>query len=79
MLVKTLPSIIGDLLPNLTQLTLGNNMFGGDIPASLGNAAGLTLIDLSNNSFTGKIPTSFGKLSKLTRLNLQGVPKTGNS
>jgi len=68
---KALPPNMGDLLPNLTQLSLGNNTFEGHIPASLGNATRLTKIGLSSNNFTGTIPTSFGKLSGLTFLNLE--------
>uniref|UniRef100_A0ACD5YMJ1 Uncharacterized protein n=1 Tax=Avena sativa TaxID=4498 RepID=A0ACD5YMJ1_AVESA len=71
MLGKALPSNIGDLLPNLIELTLGANRFDGHIPVSLGNASGLQVIDFWNNSFTGKIPTSLGKLVNLTILNLE--------
>ncbi|CAO2046582.1 unnamed protein product [Urochloa humidicola] len=72
MLAKaSLPPNIGELLPNLIQLTLENNSFEGPIPASLGNALGLEVIDLSLNNFSGKIPTSLGKLRNLTVLNLQ--------
>ena len=67
----SLPPNIGELFPNLVQLTLENNSFEGPIPASLGNALGLEMIDLSLNNFSGKIPTSLGKLSNLTILNLQ--------
>ena len=66
----SLPPNIGELLPNLIQLTLQNNLFEGPIPASLGNAPGLKIIDLSSNNFSGQIPTSLGKLSNLTDLNL---------
>ncbi|CAN6273481.1 unnamed protein product [Urochloa humidicola] len=67
----TLPPNIGELFPNLTQLTLENNSFEGPIPASLGNALRLEVLDLSLNNFSGKIPTSLGKLRNLTVLNLQ--------
>ncbi|CAN6252328.1 unnamed protein product [Urochloa humidicola] len=50
---KALPSNLGNVLPSLQQVTLGNNMFEGQIPASLGNASELQVIDLSRNSFTG--------------------------
>ncbi|CAN6252316.1 unnamed protein product [Urochloa humidicola] len=72
MLAKaSLPPNIGELLPNLIQLTLENNSFEGPIPASLGNALGLELVDLSLNNFSEHIPTTLGKLSNLTILNLQ--------
>jgi Leucine-rich repeat (LRR) protein len=35
---KELPPNIGEILPNLIELTLESNMFEGPIPASLGNA-----------------------------------------
>ncbi|RCV07307.1 hypothetical protein SETIT_1G233400v2 [Setaria italica] len=70
MLGSTLPSNIGDALPNLTILYLGENYFEGHIPASLGNPPGLGVIDLSSNYFTGQIPNSLGNLSQLSSLNL---------
>ncbi|XP_062219650.1 putative receptor-like protein kinase At3g47110 isoform X2 [Phragmites australis] len=71
MLGNTLPSNIGDALPNLRLLYLGMNYFEGYIPASLGNPSGLEQIDLSSNYFTGQIPSSFGKLLQLYYLNLE--------
>lgn len=69
MLGNTLPTNIGNALPNLVVLNLGNNTFEGQIPASLGNASMLQEIDLSRNKFVGKIPP-LGKLSNLSYLNL---------
>ncbi|CAL5020917.1 unnamed protein product [Urochloa decumbens] len=66
----SLPPNIGELLPNLIQLTLENNSFEGPIPTSLGSILGLKMLDLSLNNFSGQIPTSLGKLSNLTVLNL---------
>lgn len=71
MLGNSLPPNIGELLPNLKQITLESNKFEGPIPASLGNALGLEILDLSYNNFAGKIPTSLGNLSNLTFLNLE--------
>jgi Leucine-rich repeat (LRR) protein len=71
MLGSTLPSNIGDALPNLHELYLGNNSFVGQIPTSLGNPSSLEIIDLSENYFTGEIPRSFGNLSQLYSLNLE--------
>lgn len=70
MLGNPLPEDIGDGLPNLQTLSLGSNMFEGQIPPSLGNASNLQFIDLSTNNFTGQIPSSFGKLANLSKLNL---------
>lgn len=71
MLSSTLPSNIGDALPNLRTLWLSKNMFEGTIPASLGNASDLEDIDLSENHFTGQIPSSLGNLSGLYDLILE--------
>jgi Leucine-rich repeat (LRR) protein len=71
MLGGTLPSNIGDVLPNLQELYLGKNNFVGTIPNSLGNPSSLKIIDLSINYFRGKIPNSFGNLSHLQSLNLE--------
>ncbi|CAO2039671.1 unnamed protein product [Urochloa humidicola] len=69
MLAKaSLPPNIGELFPNLTQITLENNSFEGPIPASLGNALRLQVIDLSRNNFSGQIPASLGNLTNLTKL-----------
>lgn len=71
MLGNTLPSNFGNALPTLQILYLGNNMFEGYIPSSLGNASGLIDLDLSFNKFTGQIPSIFGSLSGLSILNLE--------
>uniref|UniRef100_A0A0E0K2E9 Receptor kinase-like protein Xa21 n=2 Tax=Oryza punctata TaxID=4537 RepID=A0A0E0K2E9_ORYPU len=70
MLGKSLPPNMGDALSNLQLLYLANNMFEGQIPASLGNASGLQQISLLANNFVGKIPASLGKLSDLSYLDL---------
>ncbi|CAO2039649.1 unnamed protein product, partial [Urochloa humidicola] len=72
MLGDTLPTNIGDALPNLQLLYLGLNNFEGRIPASIGNPPDLHEIELSNNHFVGQIPSSFGKLVHLNYLNLAG-------
>jgi len=55
MLGKALPPNIGELLPNLMQLTLANNIFEGSIPDSFGNnALGLEVIDLFLTISQGK-------------------------
>jgi len=65
-----LPSTIGNTLPRLYALGLNNNMFQGQIPASLGNASNLREIILESNNFTGQVPSSLGNLSFLQYLNL---------
>lgn len=56
-------------MPSPISKYLGNNMFEGQIPASLGNASGLQIIMFLNNAFVGKIPP-LGKLSNLNFLDL---------
>ncbi|WVZ74597.1 hypothetical protein U9M48_022761 [Paspalum notatum var. saurae] len=68
---NTLPSNIGDALPNLKELLLSENYFEGQIPASLGKPQNLEAIELSRNFFTGQIPYSLGNLSFLSYLNLE--------
>jgi len=65
MLAGVLPPNIGNALPNLEELLFGGNMFGGHIPASLGNASKLTWIDFMDNSFAGAIGEWIGKLTNL--------------
>ncbi|PUZ76559.1 hypothetical protein GQ55_1G300500 [Panicum hallii var. hallii] len=69
-LLMELPSTIGNTLPSLLALGLDNNMFQGQIPASLGNASNLSIIYLTSNNFTGQVPSSLGNLSPLKHLKL---------
>ncbi|WVZ74620.1 hypothetical protein U9M48_022781 [Paspalum notatum var. saurae] len=71
MLGNTLPSDIGDTLPQIQTLYLGYNMFEGNLPASLGNASELASLDLPSHNFTGQVPRSLGKHGMLAFLNLQ--------
>ncbi|KAF0895808.1 hypothetical protein E2562_016541, partial [Oryza meyeriana var. granulata] len=65
------PSNLLDFLPNLQALVLGDNLFQGHIPKSLGNSSNLRLLDISRNSFTGVVPSSIGKPTELYWLNLE--------
>jgi Leucine-rich repeat (LRR) protein len=62
---------IGDALPNLQSLYLGDNYFESRIPPSVGNPSSLEIVDLSMNYFAGHIPNSFGNLSRLDFQNLE--------
>nr|TKW16690.1 hypothetical protein SEVIR_5G315800v2 [Setaria viridis] len=65
----------GDALPatvhlNLSTILIGNNQFGGNIPAAL---AALQVFTAENNRFSGAIPASLGDgMPLLQRLNLSG-------
>jgi len=66
-----LPSTIGNTLPRLYGLGLNNNMFQGQIPASLGNASNLQIIDFTFNNVSGYVPSSLGNLLSLQYLKLE--------
>ncbi|XP_058099924.1 putative receptor-like protein kinase At3g47110 [Magnolia sinica] len=65
-----IPPNIGDTLPNLEGLFLGNNTFTGPIPVSLPNASGITCVDFVKNDFSGPVPVNLGSLQHLRILNL---------
>ncbi|KAK7393259.1 hypothetical protein VNO78_21809 [Psophocarpus tetragonolobus] len=52
----SLPQDIGDRLPNINQLLLGNNLLSGSIPNSLCKINSLYNLDLSDNMLSGEIP-----------------------
>nr|KYP62422.1 Receptor-like protein kinase 5 [Cajanus cajan] len=56
-------------LPNLTQLNLNANNFGGSIPSAIGNLSKLTFLDLSHNLFEDILPYELGQLRELQYLN----------
>uniref|UniRef100_A0A0E0MG60 Leucine-rich repeat-containing N-terminal plant-type domain-containing protein n=1 Tax=Oryza punctata TaxID=4537 RepID=A0A0E0MG60_ORYPU len=66
-----IPSDIGNSLPSLQALTLGMNLFYGNVPYSLMNTSNLHLIDMLYNNFTGVIPSSIGRLTNLSFLNFE--------
>eukprot|EP00257_Ricinus_communis_P008494 XP_002526145.2 putative receptor-like protein kinase At3g47110 [Ricinus communis] len=70
-LTGKLPSDVdlGSALPNLIELFLAQNRFGGMLPSSLSNASRIQSLDLSNNRFQGPIPL-FGRMKDLVYLNL---------
>ncbi|CAN6252332.1 unnamed protein product [Urochloa humidicola] len=71
LLRMSLPANFGDTFPRLLGLDLSNNMFQGQIPASLGNATSLAIIDFTLNNFTGHVPSSLGMLLFLYKLQLE--------
>ncbi|XP_027907242.1 receptor-like protein 7 [Vigna unguiculata] len=65
---SVIPADIGNRLPFVTQLSLSNNSFQGQIPESFLNASSLLLLDLSRNNFVGTIPKFFAELSSTLRV-----------
>ncbi|XP_050219187.1 probable LRR receptor-like serine/threonine-protein kinase At3g47570 [Mercurialis annua] len=63
-----LPPIIN--LPNLEIISLANNTFIGEFPASISNSSKLIVLYLFNNSFSGFIPNTLGNLRMLQRLDI---------
>ncbi|XP_047079839.1 probable LRR receptor-like serine/threonine-protein kinase At3g47570 [Lolium rigidum] len=58
-----LPSNLGDRLPNIQYLLLGQNHLTGSPPAaSLANATEMSGLDMSSNNFTGTLPREIGLL-----------------
>ena len=61
----------------VARLFLQNNQISGEIPAELGNLAGLTNLHLSNNQISGEIPAELGNLAGLTNLHLSNNQISG--
>ncbi|XP_031121898.1 probable LRR receptor-like serine/threonine-protein kinase At3g47570 [Ipomoea triloba] len=66
----TIPSYIGDTMPNLEAFYFGANKFHGTIPISFPNASKLQLLDLGGNHLIGKVPDNIGRLKDLQTLYL---------
>lgn len=67
-----------DLLRRLRVLNLGNNSFGGLIPANISSCSSLIQIDVSYNVLVENIPLELGSLSNLQTFtfrnnNLSGI------
>jgi leucine-rich repeat protein SHOC2 len=68
-LAGALPASIGDLGPELDELTLDTNAITGAVPDEIGLLTGLTTLSLSVNQITS-IPTTIGDLANLVNLYL---------
>ena len=68
---------LGGTPRRVTQLRLENRGLNGNIPAELGNLAGLERLELGSNRLTGSIPSSLGRLTHLTYLELESNRLTG--
>ncbi|XP_019173543.1 PREDICTED: putative receptor-like protein kinase At3g47110 [Ipomoea nil] len=67
----TIPSYIGDTMPNLKVFYFDINQFHGTIPISFTNTSKLRILDVSQNHLVGKVPDNIGRLKDLLRLNLE--------
>nr|GMD21515.1 probable LRR receptor-like serine/threonine-protein kinase At3g47570 [Ipomoea batatas] len=70
LLEGTIPSYIGDTMPNLEGFYFGGNKFHGTIPISFPNASKLQIFDVAGNQLIGKVPDNIGRLKDLQILNL---------
>jgi Leucine-rich repeat (LRR) protein len=64
-------------LPQLQELSLAGNQFGGRIPACWFTMAGLQVLDLSRNMLDGPVPPELGQLQSLRELSLAGNAFSG--
>nr|GEX29776.1 protein kinase-like domain-containing protein [Tanacetum cinerariifolium] len=69
-LTGSLPSEIGNQLPNLEFLQLTDNELTGVLPPSISNCSKLVLLEMGDNNF-GSLPLSIGSLVGLTTLGLE--------
>ncbi|PWA96294.1 leucine-rich repeat protein [Artemisia annua] len=60
--LTSIPSEIGNQLPNLERLQLRDNKLTGVIPPYISNCSKLILLEMSSNSFTGKLTIDFSNL-----------------
>ncbi|OMO87299.1 hypothetical protein COLO4_20701 [Corchorus olitorius] len=63
-----IPKWIGERLSNLSILSLGGNMFSGNIPENLCHLSNLHILELRHNNLSGQIPTCLGNLSRLSHM-----------
>ncbi|KAH0699598.1 hypothetical protein KY284_013813 [Solanum tuberosum] len=68
----SIPSTIGNGLPNIEGIYLVGNNINGALPSSISNLSKLEFLELGGNELTGSIPESLGNLRLLRNLNLYG-------
>ncbi|KAK1274756.1 putative leucine-rich repeat receptor-like serine/threonine-protein kinase [Acorus gramineus] len=76
-LAGEIPSEVGDLSENLTQLHLDDNGFYGSIPPTFSNLINLTFLNLSYNLLNGSIPPQISLMKKLGLLDLSNNHLSG--
>ncbi|KAF7849142.1 hypothetical protein BT93_L1198 [Corymbia citriodora subsp. variegata] len=75
----SLPSGSDLSLPNLEELYLANNGFGGNIPQYFSNFSNLITFDAEANQLSGPIPMSLGNLKKLKLFAVPSNQLTGDT
>ncbi|XP_010523517.1 PREDICTED: leucine-rich repeat receptor protein kinase EMS1-like [Tarenaya hassleriana] len=60
----------GSFAWKVESMNFSNNLFGGSLPASLGNLSYLIFLDLHGNKFTGEVSSGFGNLMQLEYLDV---------
>ncbi|KAK4743618.1 hypothetical protein SAY87_009930 [Trapa incisa] len=65
------------MLSRLRVLSLGFNVFGGELPQELGKLPFLEVLDLGFNAFSGPIPSSLQNCTSLEVINLSGNQLNG--
>jgi Leucine-rich repeat (LRR) protein len=74
--VSSLPELLCKL-PQLQELSLAGNQFGGRIPSCWFTMAGLQVLDLSRNNLDGALPPELGQFQSLRELSLAGNAFSG--
>ncbi|GKC52175.1 kinase-like domain-containing protein [Tanacetum coccineum] len=69
-LTGSLPSEIGNQLPNLEFLQLRDNEMTGVLPPSISNCSKLGYLEMSYNKFSGKLTIDFSKLRNIYSIRL---------
>ncbi|OIV95325.1 hypothetical protein TanjilG_07481 [Lupinus angustifolius] len=75
-IIGSLPTNIGNVMPNLEQLLLASNMINGTIPNSLCQAE-LYRLDLSKNELSGEIPNCWRDTQVWEEINVSSNKLTG--
>ncbi|GLU10283.1 hypothetical protein SLE2022_271020 [Rubroshorea leprosula] len=65
-----IPTIIGDLSTNVTEIHLGDNLIYGSIPPQVSNLVNASFLNLSSNLLNGTIPPELCRMQNLERVYL---------
>ncbi|PWA36250.1 protein kinase-like domain-containing protein [Artemisia annua] len=71
-LTGSLPSEIGNQLPNLEHPQLWGNELTGVLPPSISNCSKLRILEMAYNNFSGKLTIDFSKLRDINLIFLHG-------